>query len=71
LPSPHASCFSSARARAQAGPPAPHEEAAFDVMNLLSQQGLHNLDDERWNVYGQFTYISSWKRPFQAPIHRT
>jgi hypothetical protein len=59
--------FASTRANAQAGPPAPHEEAAFDMMNLLSQQGLHNLDEERWNVYGQFTYISSWKRPFQAP----
>jgi hypothetical protein len=60
-----------ARARAQAGPPAPHEDAAFDIMTLLSQHGLHNLDDESWNVYGQFTYISSWKRPFQAPYTNT
>ncbi len=59
--------FASTRANAQAGPPAPHEDAAFDVMTLLSQHGLHDLDDERWNVYGQFTYISSWKLPFQAP----
>jgi hypothetical protein len=59
--------FLSARANAQAGPPAGHEEAAFDVMNLLSQRGLHNLDDERWNLYGQLTYISSWKLPFKAP----
>jgi hypothetical protein len=63
--------FLPARARAQAGPPAGHEEAAFDVMNLLSQHGLHNLDEERWNVYGQLTYISSWKRPFQAPYTNT
>jgi hypothetical protein len=59
--------FAPARARAQAGPPAGHEEAAFDFMNLLSHHGLHNVDDESWNIYGQFTYISSWKRPFKAP----
>ena len=54
-------------ARAQAAPPAEHEEAAFDFMNLLSRAGLHDIDDESWNAYGQFTYISSWKRPFSAP----
>src|SRR5258708_5272900 len=54
-------------ARAQAAPPAPHEEEAFDLMNVLSHHGWHNLDDESWNLYGQFTYISSWKLPFQAP----
>jgi hypothetical protein len=36
-------------------------------MNLLSHRGLHNLDDERWNVYGQFTYITTFKLPFSAP----
>src|SRR5260370_13019200 len=59
--------LASESARAQAAPPAGHEEEAFDFMNLSSQHGLHNLDDESWNVYGQFTYISSWKLPFQAP----
>jgi hypothetical protein len=59
--------FASARASAQAGPPAAHEDAAFDVMTLLSQHGLHNLDNESWNAYGQFTYISSWKLRFPAP----
>ena len=59
--------FASALARAQAAPPASHEDEAFDFMNLLSHHGLHNLDDETWNLYGQFTYISSWKLPFQAP----
>jgi high affinity Mn2+ porin len=54
-------------ARAQAAPPAAHEDAAFDVMNLLARAGLHDIDDERWNAYGQFTYISSWKLPFSAP----
>ncbi len=56
--------FGASAARAQAVPPAEHEDAAFDVMNVLSHAGLHDIDDERWNIYGQFTYISSWKRPF-------
>jgi high affinity Mn2+ porin len=50
--------------RAQAAPPAAHEDAAFDFMNLLAHNGLHEVNDESWNLYGQFTYISSWKRPF-------
>jgi hypothetical protein len=56
-----------ATAHAQAAPPAGHEDVAFDFMNLLSRHGLHDLDDERWNAYGQFTYISSFKLPFSAP----
>ncbi|MCU1280930.1 MAG: Carbohydrate-selective porin, partial [bacterium] len=59
--------FTSARAGAQAGPPAAHEDIAFDFMNLLSQHGLHDLENERWNAYGQFTYITSFKLPFSAP----
>lgn len=55
-----------ARASAQGAPPAPHEDVAFDVMNVLARQGWHDLRNEAWNVYGQFTYISSWKRPFSA-----
>jgi hypothetical protein len=54
-------------ALAQAAPPGRHEDVAFDVMNVLSQAGLHDLEDERWNAYGQTTYISSWKLPFGAP----
>jgi high affinity Mn2+ porin len=59
--------LAAAPAHAQAGPPASHEDAAFDFMNLLSHNGWHSIDDESWNAYGQFTYISSWKRPFSAP----
>ena len=51
----------------QAAPPGPHEDIAFDVMNLLAHHGLHDLEDEWWNAYGQTTYISSWKLPFTAP----
>ena len=55
------------RALAQAAPPAPHEDVAFDFMNVLAQHGLHDLEDEWWNAYGQTTYISTWKSPFTAP----
>ncbi|MEO8767346.1 MAG: carbohydrate porin [Nitrosospira sp.] len=35
-------------------------------MNLLAKKGLHDLEDEHWNAYGQFTYISSWKGALPA-----
>jgi len=54
-------------ASAQAAPPAGHEDDAFDFMNLLSHHDLHDIKDESWNAYGQFTYISSWKLAFNAP----
>jgi len=54
-------------AHAQIAPPAPHVDEAFDLMNLMHDQGLHDLVHERWNAYGQFTYISSAKLPFHAP----
>ena len=36
-------------------------------MQLLADKGLHDIDNESWNAYGQFTYISSWKPSFFAP----
>jgi high affinity Mn2+ porin len=54
-------------ARAQGAPPAGHQDQAFDLMNLLAHHDLHDIEDESWNAYGQFTYISSWKPSFQAP----
>jgi high affinity Mn2+ porin len=54
-------------ASAQAAPPGAHEDQAFDFMNLLTDHGLHDIHDEPWNAYGQSTYISLWKAPFQAP----
>ena len=55
------------RVHAQGAPPAAHEDTAFDVMNVLSDHGLHDLDHENWNLYGQTTYISSWHPSFAAP----
>jgi high affinity Mn2+ porin len=54
-------------ARAQEAAPGPHEDAAFDFMNLLTDHHLHDIHDETWNAYGQFTYISNWAFPFSAP----
>jgi hypothetical protein len=35
-------------------------------MQLLADEGLHDIENESWNAYGQFTYISSWKPSFHA-----
>ena len=36
-------------------------------MNELSHRGLHDIRDESWNLYGQYTYITSYKPPIHAP----
>lgn len=53
---------------ATAVPTAAAEPAAepASLMRLLAQKGLHDLKDESWNAYAQFTYISSWKPGFPA-----
>src|SRR5215475_5270559 len=58
-----------ASTRAHAGVTEPEKRAddAFDFMNLLTRYHLHDLDDEDWNVYGQATWIQSFKLPFHAP----
>lgn len=53
-------------ARAQSTAPAAHQDEAFDFMNLLTQHDMHDLKDESWNAYGQFTYILQWKPRFSA-----
>ena len=35
-------------------------------MKKLADEGKHNLQDERWNAYGQFTYIYGWQQAFSA-----
>ena len=40
------------------------EQPSF--MKMLAERGKHNLEDETWNAYGQFTYISGWKPAFRA-----
>jgi high affinity Mn2+ porin len=51
---------------AQNGSPVPPSEEQPTLMKVLTAHGKHNIDDEKWNAYGQFTYISSWKPSFGA-----
>jgi high affinity Mn2+ porin len=61
------SLLASSLAKAQNGTPAPRPNDEFSFMQYLSDKGLHNIENESWNAYGQFTYISSWKPSFSAP----
>jgi hypothetical protein len=58
-----------AAAAKEEGAPAPQIKPGepLSLMNALARSGLHDIKDESWNAYGQFTYISSWKPPFPAP----
>ncbi len=42
----------------------PDDEPTF--MRSLAKRGLHNIENERWNAYSQFTYIYAWKQAFPA-----
>ncbi len=57
---------SASQTHAEVSEAAPRPDEQFDVMNLLSHNGLHDIDNESWNAYGQFTWISSYKAPFSA-----
>jgi high affinity Mn2+ porin len=50
-----------------ASPGARPDEDQFSLMKLLAEHELHDIEEESWNAYGQFTYISSWKKRFPAP----
>ncbi len=57
--------FSATSAQAENYPDL-NDDSEFSVMKTLSDRGLHNLQDERWNLYSQGTYISSFKQAFPA-----
>ncbi len=52
-------------ARAQVAEPSGHDEEPT-VMGSLARRGLHDVQHEAWNAYGQLTFISSFKLPFSA-----
>ena len=54
-------------ANAQDATPAAPDPGQPTFMKDLAKEGKHNLEDERWNAYGQFTYIYGWKQAFDAP----
>jgi high affinity Mn2+ porin len=56
-------------ARAGVAEPSGREDAAFDMMNYLTHRGLHDLDDEAWNAYGQVTDIWSLKLASYEAYH--
>jgi len=56
--------FAASGAHAEVSEPSEHPDASFDFMNLLAHHGLHDLDDELWNAYGQLTGITQLKLPF-------
>lgn len=41
-------------------------ENNFSLIREISDLGLFDMNEERWNAYGQATYISSWKPSFPA-----
>jgi high affinity Mn2+ porin len=52
---------------AQDGAPGPPPDDQPTFMKQLADAGLHDIDNESWNAYGQFTYVSNWKAAFPAP----
>jgi hypothetical protein len=42
------------------------DEDEFDFMRLLARHGLHDLMPERWQAYGQVTWIGNLQLPFSA-----
>ena len=56
-----AAAYAQDAAPATVGP----EQPSF--MKLLAKHGEHDIENERWNAYGQFTYIYGGQRAFQAP----
>jgi high affinity Mn2+ porin len=58
--------LASVPALAQNGAAVPPSDDQPTLMKVLTDDGLHNIEDENWNAYGQFTYISSWKPSFPA-----
>ena len=53
-------------ARAAVSEPDPRARGSIRFHECTGEKGVHDLKDERWNAYGQFTYISSWKGAFPA-----
>jgi high affinity Mn2+ porin len=59
--------LASSLASAQSGSPAPRPSEQFSSIQLLADKDPHHIENEKWNPYGQITYISSRKPPFYAP----
>ncbi|MCU1224518.1 MAG: carbohydrate porin [Edaphobacter sp.] len=51
----------------QEGTPAPRDDEQPSFMRIATRKGWVDPKNERWNAFGQFTYISAWKPSFYAP----
>ena len=58
--------FITAQAKEPPSYPEIDDGGEFSLMGALSNFGLHNLQNERWNAYAQGTYIMSFKQAFPA-----
>jgi high affinity Mn2+ porin len=47
------------------------ETPSLGLMHSLAKNDLHDLKNETWNLYGQYTYIQFWKPAFHAPYTNT
>src|SRR5579871_3862965 len=51
---------------AESTEPAKSDDTAFGLVDYLSRTGQHDVHDEKWNLYGQFTTIAFYKPRFRA-----
>ncbi len=59
-------CLASTVQAKDASYPELNDSDEFSLMGALSDMNWHDLKDERWNIYSQATYISSFKDRFSA-----
>ena len=50
----------------EANYPELNDSDEISLMRTLSNLGLHDIKDERWNIYAQGTFISQWQPAFPA-----
>jgi hypothetical protein len=49
-----------------ADPNALDADEPFSIMQVLADHGLHDMENENWNVHGQASVVSQWKSAFPA-----
>ncbi len=59
-------CFTLIALAEDATYPELNDSDELSLMRTLSDHGLHDMKDERWNIYAQGTYISQWQPAFAA-----
>ena len=57
--------FCHSGAQAESAEPSARDDG-YDLMQYLADKDLHDIHHERWNIYGQLSFINSWKSAFPA-----